>query len=105
MKASPLLAWNAQVAAHAAFVAAHASAVVSPPGRGKRTPTTRALANRQRLLAALGDGRRHRLDDIAARFGAALSRQGVYQLLEVLINEGRVASEKTGVRCRFFWLI
>lgn len=104
MKAAPLLAWSAQVAAHAAFVAAHTPVVADPPRQGKRHPTSRALVNRQRLLETLRDGRRHRLDEITAAFGANLSRAGVYQLLEVLINEGRVASEKANRRCRFFWL-
>lgn len=96
MRACPLLSWAAQAAAHAAYVErlqAERPPAPTGPGRGcgprVRGQTDRSLANRERLLHALRDGRPHRFADIQTAL-PGLSRQGIYYLCTQLKAEGRL---------------
>ncbi len=89
MKAGPL-AWCAQVAAHAAYVEQRRRLPLPAPvvGNRRRSPQA-AERNRQCLLDALADGRKHPFSDLSAAL-PNLSPQGIYYLVEALKSEGRL---------------
>lgn len=99
MKAAPLLAWGAQVVAHAAYVEAHPTALRDDPmrrratkaGSGRRS-TAQADRNRAALLLALQDGGKHPFADLSAAL-PHLTKNGIYYLVAVLKEEGQIDSE------------